>query len=108
VSKGTANDGQFIERAFSSIRQVMEGDDLDAAYHRFILPETASVRFAKALDRSVNGSMIDMIRHATYWLAAGEISPFDVGRGLNEIPMSAPHSSWGFRGIGRVFGERGN
>src|SRR6516165_6487661 len=49
----------------------------------------ASVRFAKALDRSVTGSMNDLIKHATYWLAGGDESPFDVGFRLNEIPMSA-------------------
>jgi hypothetical protein len=33
--------------------------------------------------------MNDLIKHATYWLAAGDQSPFDVGFRLNEIPMSA-------------------
>ena len=66
----------------------------------FIVP-AASVRFAKALDRSVTGSMNDLIRHATYWLAEGDQSPFDVGFRLNEIPMSALAGSSSPYGIPR-------
>lgn len=87
--KGITNDSHFIQRALSNIREFMEADGREFIYHRFIVPATASVRFAKALDRSVTGSMNDMIRHATYWLTQGDISPFEVGFRLNEIPMSA-------------------
>ena len=87
--KGITNDSNFIERALSSVREFMETDNLEFAYQRFVMPASGSVRFAKALDRSVTGSMNDMIRHATSWLGEGDISPFDVGFRLNEIPMSA-------------------
>jgi hypothetical protein len=87
--KGVTDESDFIDRALCSIREFMEADGQDGVYLRLIVPATASVRFAKALDRSVTGSMNDMIRHATYWLAEGDISPFDVGYRLNDIPMSA-------------------
>ena len=87
--KGVTTDSHFIERALGGIREYMEADGLAFAYRRFIAPATASVRFAKALDRSVAGSMNDLIKHATYWLAEGDQSPFDVGFRLNDIPMSA-------------------
>jgi hypothetical protein len=67
----------------------MEADGQGFVYHRFIVPATASVRFAKALNRSITGSMNDLINHATAWLAEGEISPFDVGFRLNDILLSA-------------------
>jgi hypothetical protein len=86
--KGITN-GHFIERALGNIRAFMEADGQEFAYHRFIVPATGLVRFAKALNRSVTGSMNDLIRHARYWLAQGDVSPFDVGLKLNEIPMSA-------------------
>ena len=54
--KGITNDGYFIERALSNIREFMEADGQEFIYHRFIVPATASVRFAKAVDRSVTGS----------------------------------------------------
>ena len=87
--KGVTTDSHFIERALGGIREFMEADGLAFAYRRLIAPATASVRFAKALDRSVTGSMNDMVKHATYWLAEGDQSPFDVGFRLNDIPMSA-------------------
>jgi hypothetical protein len=93
--KGVTTDSHFIERALGGIREFMEADGQAFAYRRFIVPATASVRFAKALDRSVTGSMNDLIKHATYWLAEGDQSPFDVGFRLNEIPMSALASSSG-------------
>jgi hypothetical protein len=67
----------------------MEHDGQEFVYLRFIVPATGSVRFGKSLNRSVTGSMNDLIRHATYWLAQGDVSPFDAGLKLNEIPMSA-------------------
>jgi hypothetical protein len=47
------------------------------------------VRFAKVLARSVTGSMNDLIRQATFYLAEGDGAPFEVSFRLNETPMSA-------------------
>jgi hypothetical protein len=87
--KGITSDSDFIERALSSIRGFMEDDGLGVAYERFIAPASATVQLAKALNRSVTGSMNDMVKHAAYYLAAGDISPVEIGSRLNGIPMSA-------------------
>jgi hypothetical protein len=87
--KGITNDSQFIERALSSIREYMEDDGHGAAYERFIVPASTTLTFAKALNRSVTGSMNDMTKHAAFLLVEGDISPFDIGSQLNKIPMSA-------------------
>src|SRR5258708_40161355 len=87
--KGITNDSDFIERALSSIREFMEDDGQGAVYERFIAPASATVQFAKALNRSVTGSMNDMTKHAEYWLAEGNLSPRDVGFKLNDILLSA-------------------
>ena len=87
--RGVSTDSHFIERALGGIREFMEADGQAFAYRRLIVPATASVRFAKALDRSVTGSMNDLIKHATAWLAEGDVSPFDVGFRLNDILLSA-------------------
>ena len=87
--KGVTNDRQFIERALSSNREFMEIDGYEGIYERFVAPASGSVQFAKALDRSVTGSMNDMTKHAAFWLAAGEVSPIEIGSRLKEIPMSA-------------------
>jgi hypothetical protein len=97
--KGVTNESQFIERALSSLREFLEEDGLGAAFERFIAPTSNTVAFAKALNRSVTGSMNDMTKHAVYLLEAGDLSPFEIGLRLNKIPMSAlkhGDSAYGF------------
>jgi hypothetical protein len=87
--RGITNDSQFIERALSSLREFMEAEGREVVYRRFIAPASASVRFARALDRSVPGSMNELIREAAWWLAEGGLSPHDVGVKLNDTLLSA-------------------
>jgi hypothetical protein len=47
------------------------------------------VRFAKALNRSVTGSINDLVNHAKHWVVEDELSPHDVGFRLNDILLSA-------------------
>jgi hypothetical protein len=87
--KGITNDSHFIDRALSSIREFMAADGQEGVYERIVAPSSGSVQFAKALNRSVTGSMNDLIRHATAWLAEDDFSPHDVGVLLNDILLSA-------------------
>jgi hypothetical protein len=87
-AKGISDGSQFIGRAMGSIREFMEDDGPLLTYQRQIAPASASVRFAKGLDRSVTGSMNDLIFHAKVWLTEGDLSPHDVGFKLNDIPFS--------------------
>lgn len=87
--KGITDDSRFIERVLSSLREISESDGQAFVYQKSIAPSSATVSFAKALNRSVTGSMNDMIYHAQMWLIEEELSPFDVGFKLNEMPMSA-------------------
>ena len=76
----------------------MEDDGQAFAYHRFIAPSCGTIRFTKALNRSVTGSINDLIVHATVWLTEGEMAPYDVGFKLNEIPFSSlagPRGNYG-------------
>ena len=87
--KGITDDSRFIERALSTIREFMEDDGQQFAYRKFIAPASGTVSFARALNRSVTGSMNELINHATSWLIEGEMSPHDVGFKLNDILLSA-------------------
>ena len=86
---GIANDSQFLDRALGAIREFMVDDGQEFIFRRLIAPASATVRFASALNRSVTGSMNDLVYHAQMWLTEGDISPFDVGSKLNEIPFSS-------------------
>ena len=73
--KGITNDSVFIERALSTLCEFMEGDGQAFVYQKFIAPSSATVRFGKSLNRTVTGSMNELINHAMMWLKEGEISP---------------------------------
>ena len=88
-AKGIRNDGIFIERTMDSVRGLMESDGQEFVYRKFIAPACQSVQFAKALDRSVAGSMNDLINQAMYLLAEDDLSPHDLGFRLNDTLLSA-------------------
>lgn len=87
--KGITNDSRFIERALSTIREFLEGDGQGAIYQKFIAPSSETIHFAKALNRSVIGSMNELIADATFRLAVDEVSPHDLGFFLNDTLLSA-------------------
>ena len=86
---GITDDSRFIERALSTIRGFMEDDGQSFAYRRFIAPDCGSVSFARALNRSVTGSMNDLVNHAKDWLTEDDLAPHQVGFQLNDILLSA-------------------
>jgi hypothetical protein len=89
LGKCVTNSSVFIERALSGLREFMDADGQAFTFQKFIAPNRGTVNFAKALNRSVTGSMNDMIFHAQMWLTEGGLPPLDVGFKLNEMPMSA-------------------
>lgn len=86
--RGIASDSQFLEQARSCIREFMIDDGQEFIYKRFVALATNEVLFSKALNRSVTGSMNDLIRCAKLWLVERDLSPFDTSFKLNEMPMS--------------------
>src|SRR5205085_2556484 len=87
--KGISSDGHFIDRALECLREFLESDGQAFVYRRLIAPASATVCFSLALNRSVTGSMNDLVYHAKVWLTEGELSPFDVSFKLNDIPFSS-------------------
>ncbi|MGE3778028.1 MAG: hypothetical protein AB7F89_12645, partial [Pirellulaceae bacterium] len=83
------DDSRFIERALSTIREFMEDDGQAFVYQKFIESASASVRFARALNREVTGSMNELVMAATHSLESGDVAPHDVGFGLNDLLLSA-------------------
>ncbi len=87
--RGINSASEFVERAMRTIQAQMEFDGFGTAYERFIAPAGAAVRFAKALNRSVTGSMNDMTKQVLWSLAAGHSSLTEIGSRLHLTPMSA-------------------
>jgi hypothetical protein len=55
----------------------------------FFAPSSATVSFAKALNRKVTGSMNELVMAATHSLESGEVAPHNVGFYLNDLLLSA-------------------
>lgn len=87
--KGLTNHGQFIKQALSAIRECLKEQGHESVYERAIVPASGMVRFGKALNRSLTGSMNDLVQQATFFLSRHDLSLLDVGFKLNETPMSA-------------------
>jgi hypothetical protein len=87
--KGITDYSEFISRALSALREFMEDDGQGFVYQRLIAPTSESVKFAKALDRSVIGSINELVKFATCYLEDGDTSPFEVGFKLDDVLLSA-------------------
>lgn len=87
--KGVTDSQVFLRDFLRMLREVTKDLGLGAAHERFIAPSAATIRFSKALNRSVTGSMNDLAQNAACTLAGRDVSPFDVSLRLNQIPMGA-------------------
>jgi len=88
-AKGINNDNTFIQRSLSLIREFMEDDGKEAVYEQHIIPATGTVTFAKSLNRSVIGSMNELVMAATHVLKPEDMAPQDAGTYLIDLLLSA-------------------
>jgi hypothetical protein len=86
--KGLTNHDQFIKQALSAIRECLNEQGHESVCESAIVPASGMVRFGKALNRSLTGSMNDLVQQATFFLSRSDSSLLDVGARLNETPMS--------------------
>jgi hypothetical protein len=78
---------QLAERVAGAVGGILDGAGRLAGVGRYLAAE--SVRFAKALDRSVTGSMNELMAYAEMLLAGGDLSVPEVGVRLNDFLLSA-------------------
>ncbi len=86
--RGITDHSDFIKGAMNTLRFFMEEDDNEFLYRRFIESDETPMMFAKSLNRSVTGSINDLIEQAKFHLELEELSLFDASRRLNETPLS--------------------
>ena len=85
--KGVTNGTSFRDRAFEGIRAC-----LTALGHESLtrtLVADGPVRCAKALNRSVSGSMNELVKCAGFCMSEGELTLPEVGDRLNDTLLSA-------------------
>ena len=86
--RGITDDNRFFQETLSYMAELMTYDGLEFLFRRLIVPHTGRIRFSKATDRRVLGSMNDLIVQAKYYLSERQMSPFDTSIQVNKTPMS--------------------
>ena len=86
--KGITDEKSLVERTSNGIREFLEADGHRGVYEQSIAPLLGSVRFAKALNRSVIGSMNDLAKMASFYLEEGDLSLIDISSRLKDTPMT--------------------
>jgi hypothetical protein len=86
---GITSQARFRALAFDSVRQCVELHGVGSVSRTIAAADGDTVRFAKALSRSVSGSMNELVRLAELLLAEGELTLSEVGHRLNDTLLSA-------------------
>jgi len=86
--RGITDDNEFIQRTLSFMRDIMTDNGCEFIFRRLIVPHTGRIRFSKATNRRVIGSMNELIFEAKLYLVERQLSPFETSRKINETPMS--------------------
>lgn len=104
--KGVTDEATFVGRVSSGIRELLEANGHRGVYERSVAPLLGTVRFAKALNRSVTGSMNDLAKQAAFLLEAGELSLAEISTHLVGTPMTGLKHEGSTHGFPRdVFNE---
>jgi hypothetical protein len=84
----TSVDG-FRDRAFEGIRACLTALGYESLARTDIPADSGPVRFAKALNRSVSGSMNELVRCAESYMSEGDLTLLEVAGRLNDVLLSA-------------------
>lgn len=90
-----------IDHAMGCLQELMIEDGFEFIFRRFLIPAAGTVRFSKALNRSITGSMNDLVYHAKVYLVKMGLLPLEASIRLNEVPFGALH----YRNARVVFGS---
>ena len=87
--QGVTSVDRFRERAFDGIRACLTALGYESLARTVIPAEGGPVRFAKALNRSVSGSMNELVRCAESHMSEGDLTLPEVAGRLNDVLLSA-------------------
>lgn len=86
LGRGITDETAFFSRAIEAISVYMQEDGLSLIFSNFIAPATKTASCHKPLNRSVTGSMNELVAEAKYFLEPGDRSLFEVNKLLNDRP----------------------
>lgn len=86
--RGVTAGEQFAAGALETLRLFLDVEGQEILFHRFIRPASNEIQFSKSLNRSITGSMNDLVFQAKYWIEEGELSHHEIATRLNDTPRS--------------------
>jgi len=86
--RGVTDEQEFLKKATRKLDDILGEDRFQFIYENVIEPGLEDHHFSKALNRSVIGSMNDLVKHAESYLTGRDLSLQGVAKKLNEIPFS--------------------
>lgn len=86
--KGIKDEISLVENVAQGLDEALRSDGLQDWRERTKGWELEGALFSKALNRSVTGSMNDLVVHAKYFLSEEGLSSFQTSVCLNETPFS--------------------
>ena len=98
--RGITSLDRLQKRAFDGIRACMTALGYESLSQTVIFTDSGPVRFAKALNRSVSGSMNELVKCAEVCMSEGERTLPEVGDRLNGTLLSAL-AAGGSQGYGK-------
>ena len=87
-ARGMTDFSIFIDYSLNFMAEYMCADGCEFQFRRLIAPEAKEVIFSKSTDRSVIGSMNDLVHMAKWVLIERQVSPFEASQDINQAPMS--------------------
>lgn len=87
--QGVTSGDRFREWAFDGIRACLTAHGYDSLTRTVIPTNSGPVRFAKALNRSVSGSMNELVKCAESFMSDGDLTALEIGHWLNDTLLSA-------------------
>ena len=87
--RGVTDENQFLKVCLMTLREFLEDLSCSRVYENSIAPYCGRITFSKPDNRSLLGSMNELVNCSKCILETHEISPYDLSFRINETPMGA-------------------
>ena len=85
--RGVTDDASLIECCIDALKINLTGTALEFQFQRWIVPELGEVQWAPIPDRSVQGSINELVFQAKVYADYEDLSPVELGTKLAETPL---------------------
>lgn len=86
---GVTDVDNFIKQFLSQLHEYLNDTGNRLIYERIIVPQTGRIKISKTVNKSVLGSMNDMVYLSKTYLENEEIGPWDLMKKINRTPFKA-------------------